>query len=67
MAIPQNYSRGKDGDPMIQEAGGNDPRKKNSGDKSRISLYPLELDEAVRAALSTGVAPKKGKRELKKE
>jgi hypothetical protein len=47
---------------MIQGEVGNDPDKKNGVDKSRMSLYPLEFDDAVRAALSTGVPPKKRKR-----
>jgi hypothetical protein len=62
MATPRNRTRDKDGDPMIQGEVGNDPDKKNGVDKSRMSLYPLEFDDAVRAALSTGVPPKKRKR-----
>jgi hypothetical protein len=59
MTIPRDRSPDNTSADPVQGGDGNVPKEKNDGDKPPLTLHPLQFEDAIRAALSTGVAPKK--------
>jgi hypothetical protein len=46
---------------MIQGDTDHSIKKKNDGDKTPLTLHPLQFDEALRAAFAAGRMPKRPK------